>query len=161
MSGLSVVLNSQEQAHQLLNSTIWPFIKTKTGAGVQLVAEIKEREDDRTLQQNRFYWGPCLRDISAQAVVAGMRYEPEAWHELFKRKFLGFEITKTSVAGRKRPVVIRRLRSTSKLKVRAMSKYLDQVQAFAATELGVQFTVAKWQDFGPHNVDPETGEITG
>ena len=115
------------------------------GRPAQIVA--KEHDDDRTLRQNKFYWGACLRDISEQARIGGQRYTVDAWHELFKRQFLGFEVTKVLVAGRKRPTVIRRLRSTARLKVRAMSKYLDEVQAFAATELGVQFTVQRWEDY--------------
>lgn len=106
-----------------------------------------EHEDDRSIQQNRFYWGPCLGEIADQATLNGQRYTNEAWHELFKRMFLGYEIKKVSVAGRKRTTVIRRLRSTTRLKVKPMSTYLDKVQAFAATELGVQFSVRNWQEF--------------
>lgn len=99
-----------------------------------------EAQDDRSTHQNRYYWGACLNEISEQARVIGQRYTIEAWHELFKRQFLGFEIVKVAVAGRKKLTVIRRLRSTSKLKVRAMSLYLEKVQAFATTELGVRFS---------------------
>lgn len=109
--------------------------------------EAVEHEDDRSLKQNRFYWGPCLREISAQAEIEGQRWTAEAWHELFRRQFLGYEIEKVHVAGRKRPVINRRLRSTAKLKVRAFGKYLDEIQAFAATELGVEFSVLHWQDY--------------
>ncbi len=101
---------------------------------------VGEDDDDRSVQQNRYYWGPCLGEISEQARVLGQRYTTEAWHELFKRQFLGFEVRKVEVAGRKRPTVIRSLRSTSTLKVKAMSEYLDKVQAFAASDLGVQFS---------------------
>jgi hypothetical protein len=31
--------------------------------------------------------------------------------------------------------------------VRKFSKYLDQLQAYAATELGVKFSVLRWEDF--------------
>jgi len=37
-----------------------------------------------------------------------------------------------------------------------MGVYLEQVQAYAATELGVMFDAANWQEW----VDPQTGEIT-
>lgn len=110
---------------------------------------VEEQEDDRSLQQNRFYWGPCLREISEQASIAGQRYTIDAWHELFKRQFLGYEIVKVKVAGRKKPTIIRRLRSTAKLKVKPMSKYLDELQAFAAAEFGVRFSVPGWQEYQP------------
>jgi hypothetical protein len=141
------VISSPEQAHQVANHVYQTHLKPAAADGVIMQLEVKEYEDDRSLQQNRFYWGPCLREIAEQACVAGVRYAPEAWHEFFKRQFLGYEIEKIHVAGRRRPTIIRRLRSTRKLGVRAFSKYLDQLQAYAATELGVKFSVLRWQDF--------------
>lgn len=96
-----------------------------------------EEEDDRSLRQNRFLWGVVYRQISERAQVNGQRYTAEAWHELFKRQFLGFEVIKAPVAGRKRTTVYRRLRSTTGLTVKQMSEYLDQVIAFASTDLGL------------------------
>lgn len=144
---VSYVIASPEEAHQVANQVYQQHLKPAAADGVVMQLDVKEYDDDRTLQQNRFYWGPCLKEISKQARVAGVQYTDEAWHEFFKRQFLGFEIEKVHVAGRKRPTVIRRLRSTTKLGVRAFSKYLDQLQAYAASELGVQFTVLRWQDF--------------
>lgn len=102
-----------------------------------------ESEDDRTLRQNRFYWGAVLDQVSEQARVAGQRYTTEAWHELGKRQFLGFEVVKVPVAGRKRAQVYRRLRSTTDLTVKQMSEYLDRFIAFATADLAVVF------DFDP------------
>ena len=102
-----------------------------------------EDADDRSLRQNRFYWGALLQQVSEQARVAGQRYTPDAWHELGKRQFLGYEVIKAPVAGRKRVQVYRRLRSTADLTVKQMSEYLDQFIAFATADLGVAF------DFDP------------
>lgn len=115
------------------------------GKRVRIVAQ--EQEDDRSLRQNAFYWGVVLPEISEQAQINGQRFTVDAYHELFKRQFLGFEVKKVTVAGRKRKTIIRRLRSTTKLKVRAMSEYLEKVQAFAATELGVRFSVQSWEGY--------------
>lgn len=104
-------------------------------------------EDDRTLQQLRYYWGVVLAEISEQASIEGQRWSADAWHELCKRQFLGYEIKKIQVAGRRRKVVSRRLRSTTGLKVGPMSKYLEKVQAFAATDLGVRFSCPNWKDY--------------
>ena len=107
-----------------------------------------ESEDDRSLKQNRFYWGPVLTQISERAdrAMAGGQWSTEAWHELFKRKFLGFEVVKAEVPHplpdgriRLRKQVYRRLRSTTKLSVKQMSEYLDKVIAYASTELNVAF----------------------
>lgn len=140
------IVRTQEAAHVVVNMA-YQNAKAilQSGKPVRLVS--MEHEADRNLQQNRFYWGPCLREISEQARIGGQRYTAEAWHELFRRQFLGYEIEKVHVAGRKRPVINRRLRSTAKLKVKPFAKYLNQVQAFAATEHGVQFSVRKWEDY--------------
>lgn len=107
----------------------------------------EQYDDDRTLRQNRFYWGACLREISEQAQINGQRYTIDAWHELFRRQFLGYEIEKVHVAGRKKPVINRRLKSTTKLKVKVFGEYLDKIQAFGAADLGVEFSVHRWQDY--------------
>ncbi len=157
----AVVLFNPQQAHQAISAQLWPWVKSMTQAGHKLVAEVRLQEDDRSLRQNRYYWGPCLTEISRQAQVGGQRYAAEAWHELFKRQFLGYQGKKVAVAGAKRKRVIRQLRSTTDLSVRAMSKYLDQVQAYAATELGVEFSVPSWEQYSGQEVDPDTGEIHG
>ena len=85
--------------------------------------------------------------VGAQAVLNGSHWTVDAWHGMFKRVHLGFEIKKEQVAGSKRVRVVRRLRSTKGLKVRAMSVYLEKVMAHAATELGVTFSALKWQEY--------------
>lgn len=146
MEVLDRIVRTREDAHAAATAA-YAVAKCviDNGRPARLVAQ--EHEDDRTLQQNRFYWGPVLREISEQASIDGQRYSIEAWHELFRRQFLGYEIEKVYVAGRKRPVINRRLRSTRKLKVKPFAKYLDQVQAFAANDLGVRFSVLNWEDY--------------
>lgn len=131
--------DAAKQAYQLARATI------ENGRPVRIVAQ--EHEEDRTLQQNRYYWGAVLREISEQAQICGQRWTVDAWHELFKRQFLGYRIEKAIVAGRKRPVIYRKLKSTTDLGVRAFGKYLDEIQAFAATDLGVEFSVLRWQEY--------------
>ncbi len=139
------IVTTREQAHEAV-TILYAQAKLLLADEKRVRLVCEEDQDDRSIQQNRFYWGPCLTEISQQASIFGQRYIALAWHELFKRQFLGFEIKKVAVAGRKRPTIIRRLRSTKDLKVRAMSKYLDEVQAFAAGELGVRFSVRDWQE---------------
>lgn len=124
----------------------WDLSKALTIAGRKVRITAAEAEDDRSIQQNKFYWGPCLKEISEQAVLDGSKWTPDAWHEAFKRVFLGYEIVKVKVAGRKRATVIRRLRSTTGLSVRSMSQYLDEIQAHAASEHGVRFSVRDWYE---------------
>lgn len=103
---------------------------------VRIVITLAVAEDDRSLRQNRFYWGVVLQQISAQAPGG---WTADAWHELFKRQVLGYEVVKVKVAGRKKPTIYRRLRSTTQLTVKQMSDYLDQVIALATTDAGVEF----------------------
>lgn len=58
----------------------------------------------------------------------------------FKCENRRYEMQKVPVAGSKRKRVIRRLRSTARLKVRPWHGYMDQVMAFAVTDLGVEFS---------------------
>lgn len=106
------------------------------GKRVRMLAE--EDENDRSLRQNRFYWSAVLPQISDQAPG---RWTVDAWHELFKRQILGYEVIRAQVAGRKRPTIYRRLRSTTALTVKQMSDYLDKVMAMAANDLGVVFDI--------------------
>lgn len=155
---ITVLMWEPVTGYQAMTNQLWPWIKATLVAGHKLTVMASVQEDDRTLIQNRFYWSAgCLGAIAEQAKVAGIRYESDAWHNLFKRKFLGYEILKEKVAGTKRTLVIRRLRSTSDLKVKAMNTYLEQVQAYATTELGVTFETQDWR----HAIDPVTGEIRG
>lgn len=161
---MKVLALNPVHGHQVLRDMVWPQVKALTTAGHEVEITVAPREDDRSVQQNRFYWGVVLKEISDQARLNGTTYSAEAWHELFKRQLLGYEIKKVPVAGRKRPTVIRRLKSTTDLKVRAMSKYLEQAQAFAVSELGVRFSAPDWmswsnRDPASERIDPDTGEV--
>lgn len=151
----SLILTNPQQAHQMLTAQVWPWVKSMTMAGHKLQLEVKVAEDDRSVQQNRFYWGVVLKSISEQARIGGQKYSADAWHELMKREFLPRRVKKTTVAGRRKKVVSVSIGSTAGLKVKAMAGYLEKVQAFAVSDLGVQFP-----EQGVY-VDPETGEIVG
>lgn len=163
-NALQVYAADQAAAHSACRAG-WRLAKRLTGEGEGVEIIVRLAEDQRSLRANRFYWGFVLKVIAAQAVIAGQRYTAEAWHELFKRQFLGYEIKKATVAGRRRKMVTRTLRSTTQLSPRSFVKYLDQIVAFAATDLGVEWRL----DYTPHEIvnskqsgmviDAETGEI--
>lgn len=136
---VDVLAHSPQAAHEAI-AEAWRICKGLTLAGKPVRIRAGEEEPDRTLEQNAFYWGVLLKDISEQAKVDGKRYTADAWHELGKRQFLGYAMKKVKVAGRTRATVIRRLRSTTDLTVRQFAKYLEELQAFAATDLGVVFS---------------------
>lgn len=144
---LHLTLGEPDQARAAIRSQFLPYIGRLIDAGKRVSIKAEELEDERTLKQLRFYWGPCLGDIAEQASIGGQKYSKDAWHELFKREFLPRKITKAKVAGKARMVVSVSIGSTKGLSIRAMTKFLDKLQAFAATDLGVAFSVPKWEEY--------------
>lgn len=159
MTTLRAHWSSPDQARSSFLGYVAPWVKAQLDAGETVDVHLSVHEDDRSLRQNKFYWGYVIKTIAHQARINGQRYTGDAWHELFKREHLGYEVKKVSVAGAKRKRVIRRLRSTTDLTVRQMSKFLEAVMAFAASELGVTFGEAKWETWDGREVDQSTGEI--
>ncbi len=143
---LDRIVTTREQAHEAARQ-VYANAQAIQANGRPARILCQEHEDDRSEQQNKFYWGVVLRQTSEQARIAGQRYTADAWHELGKRQFLGFEIKKVAVAGRKKVTIIRRLRSTTGLSVRKMSAYLEEFMAFAVTDLSVRFTETRWEDY--------------
>lgn len=108
---------------------IWPEIKAHLMAGKRLQFTVKGEK--RSAPQNRRYWGQgVLAQIAAQAVVNGKQYSAETWHEQFKRQFIGFdELPNGQIVGK----------SSTKLTKAEFSEFCQQIEAWAATELGVVF----------------------
>ena len=93
------------------------------------VAIVEEYKAKRHNQQNRLYWS-YLKQIATQAMVDGKQYSDECWHEHFKGEFLGYVDLPN---GRKMA------ESTTKLNVTDFASYVNKVEAYAVTELGVIF----------------------
>ena len=137
-----------DQAKASIQHRLAPFCRSMLEQGIERLTVTVEPEDDaKTVQQGRFLWGVVYSEIAHQATIGGVRYTSDAWHEFFKREYLPRRKTKTLVAGRKRPVVSTSLGTTKGLKIKPMSKYIEQVIAYAVTELGVQFSSTRWEDY--------------
>lgn len=132
---LTVELYSRQQAWAVIKAQLFPFLATVLQSGGRWVLTVTRRR--RTKRQNRRYWGNgVLAQIAAQAVVGGRLYSAETWHEFFKRKFIGVEeLPDGSVIGK----------SSTKLTTAQFCAFSDQVEAYAATHLGVTF-----YDLEPH-----------
>ena len=126
---LSIDLHNRQQARQALTAQVFPFLAAVLQADKKWVLTIKPRP--RTVKQNRRYWGNgVLKQIAEQAVVNGKMYTAEIWHEQFKRQFIGvIELPNGQVIGE----------SSTKLTTSEFCDFSDQVEAFAASELGVVF----------------------
>jgi NinB protein len=126
---LTIELHNRAQAWVVIKDQVYPFLKRWLQDGKRLVLTIKLRK--RTPLQNRRYWGKgVLAQITEQAAVGGKLFDAESWHELFKRKFIGvIELPNGEVIGK----------SSTGLSTAEFSEFCTQVEAFAATELGVTF----------------------
>lgn len=127
---------------QLRSPSVWTsvlaFVKANAQAclekGEPLRVIVTSDEKKRNAEQNRFYWGVALRDISEQAWVDGKQFDKDTWHEYFARMF-GVSEELTLPDGE----IITRRKSTSQMTVGEFSTYVNQVQAWAANNLGVEF----------------------
>lgn len=135
MSGLTIELHNRAQAWAAIKAQLFPFLATVLQGGGRWVLAVSRRK--RTSAQNRRYWGRgVLAQIAEQVVVNGKLYPAELWHEEFKRKFIGVEeLPSGEVIGK----------SSTKLNTAEFCVFSDQVEAYAATELGVTF-----YDLEPH-----------
>lgn len=96
-------------------------------AGKPLGIMVAEYKAKRNNPQNRLYWA-VLNEIAASAWIDGKQYSADAWHELFKRRFIGIEeLPGGGTAGI----------STASLSVPEFSEYVERVMQCAAEELGV------------------------
>jgi hypothetical protein len=126
---LEIDLYNRQQAWAALNAQVYPFLKAVFQGGGRWVLTITRRK--RTSRQNRRYWGQgVLAQVAAQATVNGRLYSAETWHEQFKRQFIGvIELPNGEVVGK----------SSTELDTAEFSAFCDQVEAWAASELGVTF----------------------
>jgi hypothetical protein len=123
------IIRGPEQARAL-----HAFLKANAAAMAQqgrpLAVEVREHKAKRSSQANRRYW-TLLRFISENAFVAGRQFSDDAWHEHFRRKFIGCEdLPDGSTVGI----------STTTLDVGAFNDYMAQIEAYAATDLGLDMT---------------------
>jgi hypothetical protein len=124
----TATLHNPQQAH-VLYSSLWPRIKAQLQAGKRL--ELSVKQEKRSVPQNRRYWGKgVLAQVAEQAAPNGKLYPAEVWHEQFKRMFIGVvELPNGDVIGA----------SSTKLDKAEFSEFCTQVEAYAASELGVVF----------------------
>ena len=126
---LEITLHNRQQAWAAIKAQVFPFLAAVLQAGGRWVLTIKRMT--RTKAQNRRYWGRgVLSQIAEQAVINGKQYSAEVWHEQFKRQFIGVEeLPDGSVIGK----------SSAKLTTAQFGEFCEQVEAYAATSLGVTF----------------------
>jgi hypothetical protein len=80
---------------------------------------LRQQKSQRSLNQNRYYFGVCLEILSQH-----LGYTSDEMHEICKFKFL-----KTMKAG------LEYVRSTTKLNTSEMEEYLEKIRKWADIEL--------------------------
>jgi hypothetical protein len=169
-----VELHTPEQARVVLTQNLLPWIGEQLKQKRELVIEAKLLDDDITDKQRGYLHAGVLTQIAEEAVTNGRQFPMKVWKEHFRSEWLGFR-TVTSInpfTGRKSRKRVRV--STEDLGVRGLAKYIDQIIAFASTDLrdknGDGLTIrppltrevreAMKRYAKREWVDSETGEIT-
>lgn len=126
---LTIELHNRAQAWAAFRTELFPFLRDVLQGGGRWVLSVTRRK--RTKKQNARYWGRgVLAQVAEQATSGGRLFSAESWHEQFKRQFIGVEeLPNGDVVGM----------SSTKLDTKEFSAFCDQVEAFAASELGVTF----------------------
>ena len=126
---LNVELHNRQQAWAVIKTVVFDFLRCALERGGVWILTITRKK--RTQKQSRRYWGNgVLAQIAQQAAVNGRLFSAEVWHEQFKRMFIGYEeLPNGQIIGK----------SSTKLTTLEFSEFCDQVEAYAATELGVTF----------------------
>jgi hypothetical protein len=122
------------QAWEPFLSFIKEHAQNMIDKGTPLRLIVTSSEAKRNTEQNRRYWGYVLKSIADQAWVDGQKFAPDVWHEYFARRYGVCEDMKLPGG----EVITRRM-STTEMSVGTFTEYMQNVEAHAATELGVQF----------------------
>lgn len=126
---ITLELHNRPQAWAIITAQLYPFLAAVLQGGGRWVLTVRKMK--RTPAQNRRYWGQGVpAQVAEQATVNGRLYSADVWHEQFKRQFIGVdELPNGQVIGK----------SSTNLTTAEFCAFCDQVEAFAATELGVVF----------------------
>jgi hypothetical protein len=129
VNSLTIELYNRQQAWVDIRDQLFPFLKQVLQGSGRWVLSVTRRK--RTNKQNRRYWGQgILAQVAQQAIANGRRHSAKNWHEVFKQMFIGVEeLPNGQVIGK----------SSTELDTAEFSLFCDQVEAYAATELGVTF----------------------
>lgn len=111
---------------------LWSFLKANwkplADQGKPLAVTVTEYKSKRSIEQNKRYWA-VLQQISEQAFLEGVSYNTDAWHEYFKRMFIGcIDLPDGGSLGQ----------SSTSLTVAEFADYMTKVEVYATSELGVE-----------------------
>lgn len=121
-------------------SALVAFVKSNAAAfverGTPLRVIITEEEMDRLDVQINFYFGVVVKTISEQAWIQGSQFSKDAWHQELAKMFLP---TKEIITPSGEIILKRSSVARGQISLKKMTKFIKEVEAYAATELGVCF----------------------
>ena len=126
----------------LRDSDVWRLLVTFVKANAKACCEagkplrviVTQDEKKRNELQNARYWKAIVTPIAQHAWVGGRQFDKKVWHEMLADTF-GVMIEIPLPNGK---VVVRR-KSTTEMGVGEFSEYMQKCEAYAATELGIEF----------------------
>lgn len=135
---IEISLHDPVQAHKAF-AKVWNDCKALLMAGRKQVLKLEDFQETLTAKQRKYYHGFILTEIAKQARIDGKHYPMNVWKEHFRATYLGdkvvTELNPMTGVETKRTVRV----STEDLKVKGYNLLIEQVTAFAATELNVIF----------------------
>lgn len=100
-----------------------------------LQVTVAEYRESRTVAQNAKLHA-LLQEIADNAWVDGKQFDMETWKEFFRRRMIGSEETVLPDGE-----IIERGISTTTLDVVEFSTLIEKIQAYAATDLGLELSM--------------------
>jgi len=92
---------------------------------------IRPYKKNRTLAQNNLMWMWLNHIAVFFEKEHGQRFSDEAWKEEFQEKYLGYKVIKTPSGPKKKLI------GTSGLNIAQFTEFLNNVERYANTELGI------------------------
>jgi hypothetical protein len=127
----TITLRNESNAQSL-----WAFLKQNwramADAGHPLAVSITEAKSKRSTEQNRRYWA-LVTEIADQAWVDGKQFSKDAWHEHLAREF---GVCKEVTLPSGEIALVRE--STGDMDVATFSAFMQRVEVYASTELGIE-----------------------
>ena len=93
---------------------------------------------DRSLNQNKYYWGICIEILSNE-----LWYTPMEVHEIFKDRLL----TKIYHPNKNKRIKLKRVKSTTDLTTIEFEEYLAKIRAFALQKLQINIPLPNQTEF--------------
>ena len=147
---LRVVFTDREQAKVVIVQTIGPFCVAQWSRGVKrLAVTVEPEENAKSIQQRNYYHGVILKEIAEQATIESRKYDMPVWKNYMRERFIGYrwEVMVDPMTNKKKRRKVRI--SSEDFGVKRYNRLIEEVTAFAVTDLAVAFSVANWQSYFP------------